>query len=528
MHLNKLNQLNAASLFVASTHRFGQKTALRSASGERTYSQLGDRTSRIAQGLINTGLKPGGRVVLMVPNGIQFIEAWWGIIRSGGVVIPINPLATKNELLNILNVSQSCGIIINSKDQVSLCTDIRKSFPEMIIFANESEEKIRVFSLEDIAQTSTPLEIPIFRSLEDPCAIYFTAGSTGQPKGIVRSNQSVVWGLGMLARTLSSEDILLARAPMAHTGGSLTGPFAILIAGGSLVIPSNTSVECIMDEVQKHQVTHLYVHPTIFAKKMLQYLEKNNCNLSHIKKLQWTAGHLPESIRNAIFRTFPKVPFEVTYGMTEASNIASFEYAPNSSSHSINANCVGFPLLGGGIRIVDEYGIEMPAGVTGEIEIFSPTAFTCYLGDVEAANHSITKDGWFHTGDTGHLDENGALYLDGRTREIINTGGMSVQPAEVENTLAEHDQVIDVIVFGMPHPEWDEAITAVVTLKEPNFPDIKIDLLEFCRKRMAAYKLPKNIFVIAELPRNGSGKVDKKRVVQYVSESKELINQEEQ
>jgi acyl-CoA synthetase (AMP-forming)/AMP-acid ligase II len=332
----------------------------------------------------------------------------------------------------------------------------------------------------------------------------------------------------MLARTLSSEDILLARAPMAHTGGSLTGPFAILIAGGTLIIPSNTSVECIIDEVQKNQVTHLYVHPTIFAKKMLQYLEENNCNLSHIKKLQWTAGHLPESIRDEIFKIFPNVPFEVTYGMTEASNIASFEYLPNDPSRSINANCVGYPLLGAGIRIVNQQGIEIPRGDTGEIEIFTPTAFTCYLGDVESAQQSITKDGWFHTGDTGHLDENGALYLDGRTREIINTGGMSVQPAEVENALAEHDQVIDVIVFGMSHPEWDEAITAVVTLKDPNFPDIKIDLMEFCRQKLAAYKLPKNIFITTELPRNASGKIDKKRVIKIALEQEELINQEEQ
>lgn len=528
MRLNSLNQLNAASLFVASAHRFGVKIALRSNSEDRTYSQLEDRTSRIAQGLINAGLHPGDRVVLMVPNGIQFIEAWWSIVRSGAVVIPINALATKNELVTILNASKASGIIINSKDQVSLCDEIRKSFPEMIIIANESDEKLEISAFEDIVQASPQLEMPINVGLEDPCAIYFTAGSTGQPKGIVRSNQSVVWGLGMLARTLSSEDILLARAPMAHTGGSLTGPFAILIAGGTLIIPSNTSVECIMDEVQKHQVTHLYVHPTIFAKKMLQYLEENNCNLSHIKKLQWTAGHLPESIRDEIFKIFPKIPFEVTYGMTEASNIASFEYLPNNPSRSINANCVGYPLLGAGIRIVNQQGIEIPRGDTGEIEIFTPTAFTCYLGDVESAQQSITKDGWFHTGDTGHLDENGALYLDGRTREIINTGGMSVQPAEVENALAEHDQVVDVIVFGMSHPEWDEAITAVVTLKDSNFPDIKIDLMEFCRQKLAAYKLPKNIFITTELPRNASGKIDKKRVIKIVLELEELINQEEQ
>jgi len=528
MRLNSLNQLSAASLFVASAHRFGANIALRSASEDRTYSQLEDRTSRIAQGLINAGLHPSDRVVLMVPNGIQFIEAWWSIVRSGAVVIPINALATKNELVTILNASKASGIIINSKDQVSLCDEIRKSFPEMIIIANESDEKLKISALEDIVQASPQLEMPINVGLEDPCAIYFTAGSTGQPKGIVRSNQSVVWGLGMLARTLSSDDILLARAPMAHTGGSLTGPFAILIAGGTLIIPSNTSVECIMDEVQKHQVTHLYVHPTIFAKKMLQYLEENNCNLSHIKKLQWTAGHLPESIRDEIFKIFPKIPFEVTYGMTEASNIASFEYLPSNPSRSINANCVGYPLLGAGIRIVNQHGIEMSRGDTGEIEIFTPTAFTCYLGDAESAQQSITKDGWFHTGDTGHLDENGALYLDGRTREIINTGGMSVQPAEVENALAEHDQVVDVIVFGMSHPEWDEAITAVVTLKDPNFPDIKVDLMEFCRQKLAAYKLPKNIFITTELPRNASGKIDKKRVIKIVLELEELINQEEQ
>jgi acyl-CoA synthetase (AMP-forming)/AMP-acid ligase II len=528
MRLNSVHQLNAASLLVASIYRFGAKIALRSANEVRTYAQLGDRTSRMAQGLLDAGIHPGDRIVLMMPNGIQFIEAWWGIIRAGAVVIPINALATQSELLNILETSKASGIILSSKDQISLCTEIRARLPKVVIIANEGDAKLEIPALEEVVQKSSLLEIAINRDLDDPCAIYFTAGSTGHPKGIVRSNQSVVWGLGMLARTLSSDDVLLARAPMAHTGGSLTGPFAILIAGGSLIIPSNTSVECVIDEVQKHQVTHLYIHPTIFAKKMLQYLDENNCNLSHIKKLQWTAGHLPESVRNEIFKRFPKIPFEVTYGMTEASNIASFEYLPNDPSRSISASCVGYPLLGAGIRIVNDHGIELPSGVTGEVEIFTPTAFTCYLGDVGGPQQSITKDGWFHTGDTGHLDGSGALHLDGRTREVINTGGMSVQPAEVENAIAEHEQVIDVIVFGMPHPEWDEAITAVVTLKDPNFQNIKIDLMAFCRQKLAAYKLPKNIFVSAELPRNASGKIDKKRVMKIVLELKEPVNQEEQ
>jgi acyl-CoA synthetase (AMP-forming)/AMP-acid ligase II len=528
MRLNSVHQLNAASLLVASIYRFGTKIALRSANEVRTYAQLGDRTSRMAQGLLDAGIHPGDRIVLMVPNGIQFIEAWWGIIRAGAVVIPINALATQSELLNILETSKASGIILSSKDQISLCTEIRTRLPKVVIIANEGDAKLEIPALEDVVQKSSPLEIAINRDLDDPCAIYFTAGSTGHPKGIVRSNQSVVWGLGMLARTLSSNDVLLARAPMAHTGGSLTGPFAILIAGGSLIIPSNTSVERVIDEVEKHQVTHLYVHPTIFAKKMLQYLDENNCNLSHIKKLQWTAGHLPESVRNEIFKRFPKIPFEVTYGMTEASNIASFEYLPNDPSRTMSASCVGYPLLGAGIRIVNDHGIEMPSGVTGEVEIFTPTAFTCYLGDIGSPQQSITQDGWFHTGDTGHLDGNGALHLDGRTREIINTGGMSVQPAEVENAIAEHEQVIDVIVFGMPHPEWDEAITAVVTLKDPNLQNIKNDLMAFCRQKLAAYKLPKNIFVSAELPRNASGKIDKKRVMKIVLELKEPVNQEEQ
>ena len=265
MRLNSQNQLNAASLFVASARRFGVKIALRSANDLRTYSQLDDRTSRIAQGLINVGLRPGDRVVLMAPNGIQFIEAWWGIVRSGAVVIPINPLATKNELVTILSASMASGIVIYSKDQVSTSDEIRKRFPEMTIITDQRNEKLKILALEEMVRVTPQLETPINLGLDDPCAIYFTAGSTGQPKGIVRSNQSVVWGLGMLARTLSSEDILLARAPMAHTGGSLTGPFAILIAGGSLIIPSNTSVKCIMEEVQKYHVTHLYVHPTIFA-----------------------------------------------------------------------------------------------------------------------------------------------------------------------------------------------------------------------------------------------------------------------
>lgn len=508
--------LDAARLFESSARRFGELTALVADEDTRSYSQLLERTGRIAQALLSLGVEPGHRVVLLLPNGIDFIECWWGVVRAGACVVPVSARATPEDLLKVLTAAGAAALIVGEPASAHALV-VRERLPQLRVIGLGPSAGPGVLSLQALTAEAEAVAEAQPRGLDDPCAMYFTAGSTGQPKGVLRSHQSVVWGLSMLAQRLRRSDVLLARAPMAHTGGSLTGPFAVLVAGGTLVLPAGSSVPAILDSVARHRVTHLYVHPTVFAKGLLAHLTQHPVDLGSLQRLQWTAGPLPEPVRQALFDRFPRLPLEVTYGMTEASNIAAYEYLPGATAAPKAAHCVGYPLPGAEIRIADAEGRPLAPGSEGEIVIRTPTAFDGYWNAPAETAAALTPDAWIRTGDVGFLDADGALHLNGRRREIIKTGGMAVHPAEVEQALTEHPRVVDAAVFGQPHPEWDEAVVAAVSLCPGEEPVGAAQLVAHCRTRLAGYKLPKAIHILAELPRNGSGKVDKLRVIALVA-----------
>jgi long-chain acyl-CoA synthetase len=500
---------DAVSLVLASAGRFGERAAICEDASVTTYSQLLDRTGRMAGGLGELGVEAGDRVVLLLPNGARFVEAWWAVLWSGAVVVPLNPRTAHEELrFYIDNCGAACVITdtehLSSVEELLAARTTRGA--KAIVCVDAAREGVENY--EALIARNRPPASRSAQALADPCAIYYTAGSTGRPKGVVRSHLSVAWGLAMLAQRLSPEDVLLARAPMAHTGGSLTGPFAVLAAGGTLVIPSRTDPDTLR-LVQQHRVSRLYLHPVLSAKGVFASMDRTPYDLSSLRCLHWTAGFLPEGIRSEIFRRFPGLPLEVTYGMTEVSNIATYECDATSAQPP---NCVGFAWPGSAIGIVGADGNHLPPGAgEGEIVVRSPTGMSGYW-DAPDLTAVALRNGWLHTGDLGRLGEDGALFLTGRIKDVIKTAGMTVHPAEVEHALAAHPDVLEAAVFGAPHPHWEEAVTAVVALRAGSRVS-ETELIDCCRRLLSAYKLPKQVYFVEALPRNGSYKIDKRALV---------------
>lgn len=504
--------LDAGRLFESAMRRFASRRALAWEGGERTYAELHERVLRIAAGLARRGLRRGDRVLLMFSNGTDFIECWWAAVLLGAVAVPLTSRATPRDLARATGIVTPRAVLLGDVAGPQHVDAISRFRDEIMLVCPDRRQGDA--TLEQLMEVEPLSERPAM-SLDDACAMYFTAGSTGDPKAVVRSHQSVVWGLAMLARRLSPHDVLVARAPMGHTGGSLTGPFAILLAGGTLALPRGTDADAILDSVERFEATSLYVHPTAFAKAMLQSLAAKPRALASLRRLQWTAGALPEAVRDELLQRFPTLPLEVTYGMTEASNLAMHFYEPPHDAASRGkANCVGHPLLGGELRIVDAQGAGVAAGDEGEVQVRTATAFDGYYNDPAATARCVTEDGWFRTGDIGFLDANGALHLSGRQREIIKSGGLAIHPAEVEQALAEHASVAEAVVFGRPDAQWDEAVVAAVSLHPHTAPGsvTAVDLISHCRGRLAGYKVPKELHLLPEIPRNGSGKADKRSV----------------
>ena len=506
-------QLDAASLFAGSARRWRDRVALVADGRQTTYAELGERVHRLAGGLRSLGVDPGDRVVMVLPNGARFVETWWAAVSAGAVVVPLNVRCAPEELRRFI---EDCAprCIVTDRDHLALVASssaAASAVQPSIVCTNGAQDGADAF--DDLIGGSTPLVPDASADLSAPCAIYYTAGTTGISKGVVRSQLSVTWGLSMIAQRMSQDDVLLARAPMAHAGGSLTGPFAVLVAGGTLVIPERTDPDALLDLIARHRVTRFYVHPVLSAKALFAALDRSTHDLRCVRLLQWTAGSMPDTIRDEILRRFPGVPLEVTYGMTEVSNIATYRY---DGPPRKPANCVGFPWPGSEIGIVDRDGAFVADGGEGEVVVRSPTAMSRYWNAPELTAQ-VTRGGWVHTGDIGCLDADGALLLTGRLKDAINTAGMTVHAAEVEHAIAAHAEVVDAAVFGLPDVRWEEAVTAVVACR-PSAQLSEDDVLDHCRVHLTSYKIPKRVYIVSELPRNSSNKVDKRALrAQYAA-----------
>jgi acyl-CoA synthetase (AMP-forming)/AMP-acid ligase II len=497
--------VDAARLFTTAARRFAPRVAIIDDEGSVTYRTLLERTGRLAVALATRGVQAGDRVVMVLPNGARFVETWWAIVRLGAVVVPVNARASADELAFIVRDTEASAIIIDAR--APSAPALGNTVTGISIIAAGAPLPADTEDYDSVIDSADDDLAPVDRAPDDPCAIYYTAGSTGRPKGVVRSQLAVAWGLGLLSQRLTDDEIQLARTPMSHAGGSLTGPFAALIIGARLVIPARTDPAAILDAIERHRITRVYVHPTYTANGIFDCLDRRVYDLSSLRRLQWTAGALPEGIKAELRRRFPTLPIEVTYGMTEVSNMASYVIGDGEDKP---ANCVGYPLPGAEIAIEGPNGTRLADG-EGEILVRSPIAMLGYWR-LPTQTEETTRGGWIHTGDLGRLDADGALLLTGRRKEVVNTGGMSVHPAEVEQAIAAHAEVADVAVFGLPHPDWEEAVTAVVARRQGASLDATA-LLAHCRQRLTYYKLPKAIHFLEELPRNGTGKIDKRALV---------------
>jgi acyl-CoA synthetase (AMP-forming)/AMP-acid ligase II len=264
----------------------------------------------------------------------------------------------------------------------------------------------------------------------------------------------------------------------------------------------------LLSAVERHRLTRIYVHPTLVANALLDEMAHHRYDLSSLRYIQWTAGPLPEAVRARILDAFPGLPFEVTYGMTEVSNIASYEYTGGALKA---ASCVGLGPVGTAVRIVDDADQPVPAGRVGEVAVRSPTAMSGYWRD-PTRTAAVLAWGWVHTGDLGYLDGDGYLHLAGRQKDAIVTGGETVHAVEVENALAGLPAVVEAAVVGLPDATWGEAVTAIV-VPRPGADLSPGAVIAHCRAHLPGYKCPKRVLFVDRLPKNSVGKVQKVELV---------------
>jgi len=355
---------------------------------------------------------------------------------------------------------------------------------------------------------------------EDTTILMYTAGTTGQPKGVMLSHQSfsiyVLENVTPVSPDISEKNIL--SVPLYHVAG-IQAMMAAVYGGRTLVIERQFEAEEWMQLVEKEKVNRAMVVPTML-KQLMEHPKFGYYDLSSLKVITYGAAPMPLAVIKNAVKAFPGVSFIQAFGQTET---ASTITALGPEDHIIEGteaeieqklkrlSSIGRPISDVEMRVVDEEGKKLPQGQVGEILARGPRVMTGYWKDKEKTEKTIDKDGWVHTGDIGYMDEDGYYYLSGRATDMIIRGGENISPEEVENVLHAHPKIEEAAVIGLPDEEWGEQPRAIVVLKRGKKASPE-EIIEYTRSRLAGFKRPRSVVFVDKLPRNPMGKVLKREL----------------
>ncbi|MEC5424362.1 AMP-binding protein [Virgibacillus sp. C22-A2] len=462
-----------------------------------TYEQLYRRSEQLADYFVSKGIKKGDRVALLAPNHISYFDFLFASMKIGAIFVPLNWRLADAELDYIIKDCEPkiIGIDLSFKDKID---EISTSIDTTVIDTNNyiSNLQSRISGINaEIKET-------------DPLAIIYTGGTTGKPKGVVLSNRSILWNAlnTITSWGLSNEDTTLTCLPMFHTGGLNVLSLPILLVGGKVVI-SNFDAEKAVNDLITYKCTVVLFVPTMYH-MIIQTEVFQKSNFPDMKV--FVSGGAP--CPHKIYRAFSEkgIPFREGYGLTEAGP-NNFYIDPEDTF--VKLGSVGKPMLFNEIKIITDNGVEADSDVVGELLLRGNHSFEFYWNKPIETNETII-DGWVHTGDLAKKDKDGYVYIVGRKKDMIITGGENVYPLEVEHWLESHKDIDEASVIGLPDDKWGEIVAAFIVLKnEMN----ESELESYCKKKLTRYKVPKVFYVLDELPKTHVGKINKKSLKEGIT-----------
>jgi fatty-acyl-CoA synthase len=469
------------------------------------FRQLNLRANRLANILRERyDFKKGERVSILAYNGLAYVDLLYGLGKIGGVFAPLNWRLTARELLYIIHDCQP-KVLLCGPEFVPVLEEIRdrSNIPEIISLEGaEISEAAEYDELLKQASVDEPRRPDL--SAEDAYCILYTSGTTGQPKGAILPHRQVLWNAinTVVSWGLSEKDISPILTPMFHSGGLFVFLVPLFYIGGQVILTRTFDPEETLKLIVERKCSVILGVPTLFQIWMNTPYFKE-ADFRHVHFFISGGAPCPPSLIEAWSRT-KGVVMRQGYGLTEV-GVNCFSMTDEDALRK--AGSVGKPIFHSAMRLVDFNGNEVAAGETGELIISGPTVCSGYWNN-ESATEEALKDGWFHTGDMARKDEEGYYYIAGRYKDMIISGGENIYAAEVEAVFREHPAVEDAALIGQPDEKWGEVGLMIVMLK----PDKQLsgdELVEFCRGRLARYKIPKKIEFSQSLPYSPYGKVIK-------------------
>ncbi|GHH96767.1 class I adenylate-forming enzyme family protein [Neobacillus kokaensis] len=491
----------------------------------QTYSQLIERSGRLAAALASCGVGKGERVGLIATNCPEVVETFFASFQLGGTVVPINYRAKADELEYMIRDAGVKALIVEHRYVEITARLASESGIQTIICIDGTYQNC--LNYEEImgSETNPYFDFADVDSNELAILLY-TSGTTSKPKGVmITYGQLTTYVMSHSeAADGSPQGSSLICVPSYHVAGA-TSICNCIYSGRRLILLRQFEAGEWLRALEKEKATQAFLVPTML-KWVIDHPNFHSTDISSLESLSYGAAPMPfPVIRRAIELFPPTTNFANAFGMTETTSTVcvlgpedhKLTGTPDEIAKKIHRlTSVGRPLPGVDIMILDEDGNSVSNNTVGNIYVRTERAMKGYWKRPDANNETMVN-GWINTKDVGYLDEDGYLFLSGRSSDMIIRGGENISPIEIENVLLEHPEVSDVAVIGIPSLEWGEEVAAIVVIKNSNESPSREELIEFCRKRLSSFKRPSKIEFVCELPRTSSGKILKKDLKEQFS-----------
>jgi long-chain acyl-CoA synthetase len=491
--------LNLASIVTESAAEVGDAAAVRLGDVALTYAELNERSARLATLLRERGLEPGDRVGVMLPNVLEFPISYYGVLRAGCAVVPMNVLLKRREIAFYLEDSGARLLLAWHGFGAEAREGAAEAGTEMIevdpqSFAALLAEHEPTVELADTAE-------------DDTAVILYTSGTTGKPKGAELTHANLHRNADVSSRTtceIEAGDVVFGGLPLFHSFGQTVSMNASLMVGACLTLVSKFDPGEALATMQRDSVTHFYGVPTMYG-ALLHHPGRERYDTSSLRTCITGGASMPVEVLRGFEEAFGAVVLE-GYGLSETSPVA----CSNHPDRERKPGSIGTPLEGVEMKVVDEDDDEVPQGEVGEIVIRGHNIMKGYWQRPDATAEAM-RGGWFHSGDMAKVDEEGYFYIVDRKKDLIIRGGYNVYPREVEEVLYEHPKIREAAVIGVPHDQWGEEIGAAVVLHDGEQLD-PAEVSAYVKERIAAYKYPRLVWFLDELPKGPTGKILKREI----------------
>lgn len=495
--------MNLDTILKAQALRYPEKHAVIFGHRRLAYQELDQHSDRFASSLRARGLRDGDRVLFLLNNSIAFVEAFFGVLKAGGIVVPVNTHLTQQEIAFIARDCMPSVIIFDAARRAVIkaaAADV--SAPLFITLGEPEADEVEI---GDLISSDAP-SIPSHSTRRfDDCMICYTSGTTGRPKGaiITHSNLIVASLLNAAEWRTGPEDRFIVTTPLAHRTGLARLTDALFI-GATLVIMSKFNPVEMIAAVERERITVMGMVPTV-TRLIMPEIERDPRRCESLRVFLVTGEAFPLKLKTRLMALLPQAKLHSFFAMTETGVVTRL--GPEEQlSHGAS---IGRPSPGVEVRLIDDLGNDVAAGEAGELLVRSgePGRYIVMRGYYARPDETAAalNDGWFATGDLAQVDADGYLYIVDRKKDMIKRGGYNIYSKEVELALQSHPAVHDAAVVGAPDDVFGERVIAVVELK-PGMSARESDLIEHCRTLIASYKKPKRIY-LRPLPRNALGKV---------------------